>query len=117
MDLGRTFHQSDMWHLAVIVTAGMAWQLFSNGPLAFYISSALLIVYLCALLAWKSPLWPIFLYGGLMSLMTAGCGAMFATRADGAKFLCDAGSGAPVSLISGLGAIFLIGFMLARSKK
>jgi hypothetical protein len=104
-----------MWQLAIIVAANMVWPAFKDGPRAFYVISALLIVYLCVLLAWKSKLWPVFLYGALMALMTAGCGAFF--EADGSRFVCDSGTGAPVSLISGLGALLLIGYMLARGKK
>jgi len=106
-----------MWHVALMVFAMTGWQFFSDGPLANYIISALLVAYLCARAAWRSPMWPAYGYGVAMALMTAGCGGMYATQADGYSFLCDKGTGLPISLISGLGAIALVVWVLIREKK
>lgn len=102
-----------MWLLLAFVVASTAWQLFPDGPLAFYITQGLLITMLCIQLARKSPLWPVYLYGALMAFMTSACGGMYAGHADGYHFLCDKGTGIPLSSIS-LGFALLIALCLWR---
>jgi hypothetical protein len=105
-----------MWHLAILVFAAFGWQLFPDGPLANYVITGLLVAYLCSRLAWGSPLWPAYGYGALMALLTAGCGGLYASKADGYHFLCDAGTSLPVSLISGVLAILAAVFMMTRKR-
>lgn len=102
-----------MWLLLAFVLASTAWQLFPNGPLAFYITQGLLITMLCIQLARKSKLAVVYLYGAFMAFMTSACGGMYAGYADGYHFLCDKGSGIPISSIS-LGSAILIALYLWR---
>jgi hypothetical protein len=105
-----------MWHLVVMVFAAFGWQLFPDGPLANYIITGLVVAYLCVWLAWRSPVWPAFAYGGVIGLLTAGCGGLYAAQADGYHFLCDKGTSLPVSLISGVLAILAAVFMMTRKR-
>ena len=106
-----------MWHLAVVAAATFLWQAFPDGPLAFYIINALFVAFLCVRAALKEPMWwQVYAYGAVMALLTAGCGGLFIAKADGAAFLCDKGTGLPVSLISGIGFLVLIVVLLKRKK-
>lgn len=105
-----------MWLLFAFVFSNFGWQLFDNGPLANYVITGLLVFLLSVLNARKSELWVVYLYGGVMGLCTSACGGMFILKMDGYAFLCDKGTGIPVSLISGLGAVGVAGYLLARKK-
>lgn len=107
-----------MWLLLFFVVANFGWQLFHDGPLANYIITGLVLAALCGRLALRSKKHAIvYLYGGAMGLMTSGCGGMFSMKADGYRFLCDKGTGLPVSMITGLGALAVAMHLLARGKK
>ena len=104
------------WFVAFVATF-MGWQLFQDGPLAYYITAAVLTSALCIRSAWGRGVraWAVFGYGAAMSGLTAGCGAMFATHADGVHFLCDRGSGLPVSLVSGISGIAVAVYLMKGS--
>lgn len=104
-----------MWHLLLLVAASWGWQLFPDGPLANYIMTGLLVAYLCGRLAWNSPLWPAYGYGGLVGLLTAGCGGLYAAEADSYHVLCDKGTGLPISIITA-GLALASAALLIRSK-
>ena len=85
--------------LLAVVFVFTGWQLFPDGPLAYYILSALLGVVLLTLVgAALGGDWALVCaYGAIVYAMTAGCGSLFAASADGFHFLCDRGTGLPVS--------------------
>jgi hypothetical protein len=107
-----------MWRLAAFAVYAFAWQLFSNGPLAFYVIAGVTTAWLCIELAIKSErkLWPVFGLGAAMAFLTSGCGALFVANTDGFRFMCDQGSGLPVSIISGLCFVGVLVYV-AGSKK
>lgn len=83
------------------------WQFFADGPLAYYIASAgfggLVLLYVG--LKERGDVLPVALYSAAVHFMTAGCGALYATKMDGYHFVCDRGTGLPVSgvtLVAGL---------------
>lgn len=102
--------------LLAVMLVFTGWQLFPNGPLAYYVLSALALMFTliwiatrvgreCALVA---------LYGALQSGMTAACGGMYASSMDGFHYLCDRGTGLPVSGIT-LTTGLLLAAWLTRS--
>lgn len=103
------------WFLAFVAVA-MGWQAFEDGPLAHYITEAALCCALCIAAARGrgAQAWAVFGYGALTSGLTAGCGALYAARADGRHFLCDRGSAMPVSLLTGLAGIAVAVFLLKK---
>lgn len=96
-----------VWWFVAFAATFMGWQVFEDGPLAYYIAAALLTCALCLRAAQGRGrrAWAVFGYGAFLSACTAGCGALYAAHADGRHFLCDRGSGLPVSLVSGLAGI------------
>jgi hypothetical protein len=92
------------------------WQVFDDGPLAFYVSAGLLIV----VLLWKigsdhgGTWWPVCVFGIALGLMQAGCGMLYA--GDGRSFICDAGTGLPLSLVV-MGAASIIAGWLTRKAR
>lgn len=75
------------------------WTAFNDGPLAFYVSAGLWVAWRC----WLTYLeggreWlPVAAYGAGLGLMQAGCGLTYA--ADGRSFICDSGTGLPISAL------------------
>lgn len=99
--------------LAALVATYAGWQVFDDGPLAFYVSAGLLV---CALL-WQIRRdhreWsPVCYFGMMLGLMQAGCGATFA--GDGRSFVCDNGTGLPISAIVCAAAVGLAVFYMTR---
>ncbi len=79
--------------------------------------NGLLVTALCIEQARKSNDWPAYLYGAAMGLTTSIGGLMYAAKMDGFRFLLDAGTGLPLSMVSGLGAIGVVTYLLARKIK
>lgn len=105
---------------AAIVLTYVGWQLFPDGPLAFYTLCGLLVALLCLQLALKpvGRMWAVYAYGVAMGLGTSACGALYAAQADGYHFVCDRGTGLPVSLVSGGLALAVVVYLLkGRGKK
>jgi len=104
------------WWFVGMLLVYMGWQLFADGPLAYYIAAAAFTGALCIRAAWGrgARAWAVFGYGALMAGLTAGCGVFYAAHADGRHFLCDRGSGLPVSLVSGLAGIAVAVFLLKK---
>lgn len=75
------------------------WQFFADGPLAFYVTVGLWVAWRMVLLGFerRGAWWPACLFGVWLGLMQAGCGLAYV--ADGRSFLCDKGTGLPVSLL------------------
>lgn len=80
------------------------WQFFSDGPLAFYIAMGLWVAWRLALLAIErgKPWRPVCFFGMFLGLSQAGCGLTYA--ADGRSFVCDKGTGLPISSLVLAGA-------------
>ena len=93
--------------LSGVVVVFMGWQLFDDGPLAYYIGAGLLIGWLATERAITAPgkAWAVYAYAAACGLSSSACGAMYAAGADARHFLCDRGTGLPVSLLSGLLAL------------
>lgn len=98
-----------MLQLAAFAAVFMGWQIFQDGPLAYYMACGLLIALLCIqrARALGGVAWAIYGYGASMGIMSATCGGLYAAKADGYSMLCDKGTGLPISLISG-GALLLV---------
>lgn len=95
----------------------MGWQLFEDGPLAYYIEAALLIAALSIRLAFNEPeLALAYACGAVLALLTAGCGALFSIGASGKEFLCDKGTGLPVSMVSGAIILVVAALMLRKGR-
>lgn len=93
-----------MLRLAAFAAVFLGWQLFPDGPLAYYVACGALICALCIERAHSiktATAWVIYGYGAVMGAMSSACGAMYAAQADGYSMLCDKGTGLPISLISG----------------
>ena len=100
--------------LAVLTATYAGWQLFEDGPLAFYVSVGLLIAVLLRMV-WtaRGKEWrPVCLFGISLGLMQAGCGAAFS--GNGRSFVCDSGTGLPISAIVFAGAFGLAVYYAAR---
>lgn len=93
--------------LVGVAAVFMGWQLAPDGPLAYYIGAGLLIAWLALERAVTAPgkAWAVYAYAAFCGLSTSTCGAMYAAGADARHFLCDRGTGLPVSLLSGLLAL------------
>lgn len=105
--------------LAALVFTYAGWQLFPDGPLAFYALCGLLVALLCLQQARRpgiGRMWAVYAYGIAMGLGTTTCGGLYAAQADGYHFLCDKGSGVPISLISG-GLALAVAVYILRGKR
>jgi hypothetical protein len=83
--------------MAELLAVYCGWQFFDDGPLAFYVMMGLWVAWRMFLLnRERGSEWaPACLFGAWLGLMQAGCGAAYV--ADGRSFLCDKGTGLPVS--------------------
>lgn len=83
--------------LAELVAVYTVWQAFPNGPLAFYVTVGLWVAWRMVLLAReKGKEWrPVCLFGAVLGLSQAGCGLMYV--GDGRSFICDKGTGLPIT--------------------
>ena len=100
--------------IAELLVVYYGWQFFGNGPLAFYVLMGLWVAWRMALLGserggeWR----PACLFGVVLGLMQAACGAAYV--ADGRSFLCDKGTGLPISSLVLAIAAGLIAFYARR---
>jgi hypothetical protein len=97
---------SPIWVLAAMVSTWMGWALFSDGPLAYYMAAGALLALLSYLLKDRGGAWvPVAWYGVSIGSLVFTCGGLYGAEADGYSFLCDKGTGLPVSTFTGLGAV------------
>lgn len=108
----------NLLRLAAVAAVFMGWQLFDDGPLAYYIGAGLLIAALSIERAFTSPgrTWAVYAFCACEGITTSACGGMYVAHADARHFLCDRGSGLPVSLFSGLLALACAAYLL-RGKR
>jgi len=103
--------------LGALTLTYAGWQAFSDGPLAFYVMAGLLI----ALLLWvigkekRGNWWPVCLFGMSLGGMQAGCGLLYA--GDGKSFICDSGTGLPLSLVTMGAASLLAGWLTKKPRQ
>lgn len=96
----------------------LGWQFFEDGPLAYYIATALLVAGMSVRLATKEPeLVLAYACGTVLALLTAGCGALYSVGASGKEFLCDKGTGLPVSMVSGAVILVVAALMLRKGRR
>lgn len=83
--------------LAEIVALYTVWQAFPDGPLAFYVTVGVWVAWRMFLLGRerRGQWWPVCIFGIAMGLMQAGCGLLYV--ADGRSFVCDKGTGLPIT--------------------
>lgn len=87
------------------------WQLFPDGPLAFYTLMGVWVALLMFRLAFtlKGDWWPVCLFGVFLGLSQSVCGLAYV--GDGRSFLCDKGTGLPITpLVMGaaIGILFYL---------
>lgn len=83
--------------LAELVSLYTVWQAFSDGPLAFYVTVGLWVAWRMVLLGWeRGAEWhPVCAFGAILGVAQAGCGLMYV--GDGRSFICDKGTGLPIT--------------------
>lgn len=83
--------------LAELTALYTLWQAFPDGPLAFHAMLGLWVTWRCLLLGWqrRGQWWPVCLYGAFLGLMQSGCALMYV--GDGRSFVCDSGTGLPIT--------------------
>jgi hypothetical protein len=87
--------------LPALVVLYTAWQFFPDGPLAFYVSTGLFV----ALVSIATRDWPMAVFGSALGLMHSGCGLMYV--GDGRSFVCDSGTGLPITSLVLAGGVGL----------
>jgi hypothetical protein len=108
---------SAFWLLVALIVAFTVHNLFRDKTLAFYVAQATLGVYLMIRDGWRADKRIAFvcLYGLFLFGTTAACGVVYPQLQDGQKYLCDTGTGAPVSVITWLvGVLLLVWVMRTR---
>lgn len=105
--------------LLLFVAVYMGWQLLPNGPLAYYVAQAALSCLLALQVGYwlTGAAWVVYLFGAALAASTAGCGALFAAQADARHFLCDAGTGLPVSSFTGALALLVALYLLKEGRR
>lgn len=85
--------------LAELMALYYGWTLFADGPLAFYVLAGLFIAWRLACIAHERgrDWWPVCGFGAALALMQSTCGMLYA--ADGRSFVCDSGTGLPISAL------------------
>lgn len=103
-----------IWHVLIIAVVFIGWQLFPDGPLAYYMLTGLLIGWLCLQIAAHKGgrWWAVYGLGAGVGFLATTCGGLYAIKADARAFLCDKGTGLPVSLFIGLAAIAVAVYVL-----
>ncbi len=93
------------------------WQFFADGPLALYVLMGLFVaVVMIHIGMWKrGDWWPVCLFGAWLGLMQAGCGAMYV--GDGRSFVCDKGTGLPITALVLAVAAGVASFYARRLKR
>lgn len=97
--------------LGELVVLYTIWQAFPDGPLAFYVTVGLWVAWRMLLIGLErgGDWWPVSILGVLLGLLQAGCGMAYV--ADGRSFVCDKGTGLPItplvlSLAAGLATYY-----------
>lgn len=103
--------------IAELLVVYSGWQFFADGPLAFYVLMGLWVAWRMLLLGLDrgGDWWPACLFGVMLGLMQAACGAAYA--ADGRSFLCDKGTGLPISSLVLALAAGLIAYYAQRMRR
>lgn len=85
--------------LGELVALYTVWQVFPDGPLAFYVTAGVWVAWRCLLVGIErsGQWWPVALFGVFLGLMQAGCGLLYV--GDGRSFICDSGTGLPITPI------------------
>lgn len=85
--------------LAELLAVYCGWQFFADGPLGFYVLMGLFVAVLMLHVGmWKrGDWWPVCIFGAWLGLMQAGCGLAY--LGDGRSFLCDKGTGLPITAL------------------
>ena len=85
--------------LASLLSAYCGWQAFSDGPLAFYVLIGLWVAGMCLWVGFekRGDWWPVCLFGVWLGLMQSGCGLLYV--GDGRSFVCDKGTGLPITAL------------------
>lgn len=108
---------SPAWLLVVITATYTVWQIFSDGPQAFYVSCGVLVAVLLLEIGRLrgGDWWPVCWYGAALGATQAACGSLFA--GDGSTFICDSGTGVPISLMTFTAGGFVALELLRRHRK
>lgn len=103
--------------LGALTIAYAGWQVFDDGPMAFYVMAGLLIAGLLWQIARDNggQWWPVCVFGIVLGFMQAGCGVMYSVL-DGRSFICDAGTGLPLSLATMGAASMLAGWLATKAR-
>lgn len=86
-------------YLGELVALYTLWQAFADGPLAFYVTVGVFVAWRSIVVGWEHgrDWWPAAGVGVVLGLMQSGCALMYV--GDGRSFVCDAGSGLPITPI------------------
>lgn len=86
-------------YLGELVALYTLWQAFPDGPLAFYVCMGVFVAWRSLVFGWErgGEWWPACAVGVVLGLLHAGCGLTYA--GDGRSFICDTGSGLPITPI------------------
>lgn len=108
----------NLLRFAFVAAVFMGWQVFQDGPLAYYIAAGLLIAWLAAerALTVTGKAWAIYAWCSVQGITTSACGGLYAAQSDARHFLCDRGAGLPVSLFSGLLALAVVLYLWTGAK-
>lgn len=112
----RRARWSAFWLLVALLAAFTVHNLFDDKNLAFYIAQALMGVFLMIRDGWRADACTavVCLYGLFLFGTTAACGVAFPQLQDGQKYLCDTGTGAPVTAITLLAGVLLLGWVMGK---
>lgn len=85
--------------LAEMTALYTLWQAFPDGPLAFHSMLGLWVAWRCVLLGYerRGDWWPACLFGAGLGFMQSGCALMYV--GNGRSFVCDAGTGLPITAL------------------
>jgi hypothetical protein len=108
-----------MVRLLVVLGVFLGWQAFADGPLAYYVLSNILITGLAiegAINKKPNKEWAVYALCAFGGFTTSLCGALFSVDTDNKCFLCDRGSGLPVSLLFCLAALAVAGYLVGTKR-
>jgi hypothetical protein len=83
--------------LAELVALYTIWQAFPDGPLAFYVSVGVWVAWRMLVIGKEHgrDWWPVCALGAVLGMLQAGCGLAYV--GDGRSFICDKGTGLPIT--------------------
>lgn len=96
--------------LAELTALYTLWQAFPDGPLAFHAMLGLWVAWRCYCVGAErgGDWWPAALFGVFLGLMQSGCALMYI--GNGRSFVCDSGTGLPISAVVWAAAAALAAF-------